>query len=277
MKGLRSLLAASLALSVAGAQEPPVAAGPAKPEIDSFNHLPGLLWDDTVALAKVPGHWSDWQWTQAGLATASVLAAGLLLDHPVAQAVVRSDHPNWRTAAKDVAQLGGVGGLVLMGGGYLGASLLGEDQARALWVDAGMGTILARATAFTVQVAVGRAIPADDRGTHDFRPFSSQDSFPSGHTAQAFAMASAVSMHADQPWVGGVAYGLAGLVGLARIETRDHFPSDVLGGALVGTAIGRTVVRVNQARRNPGKPQAEFSVMPAWGPNYRGIQLMAKF
>ncbi|MDR3671667.1 MAG: phosphatase PAP2 family protein [Holophaga sp.] len=253
----------------AWAQEPPAS------RMDAFPALPRLLWDDTVALVRMPGDWGSRQWTGVAWGTAAVLATGLALDRPVDRAVVRNPSPSLNNAAKNVAQLGGVGGLVLIGGGYLGSSLLGKDQARSMWVDAGIATVLARGTAFTLQWAIGRQGPGDNRGTHDFRPFSTGDSFPSGHASQAFAMASVVSMHADSPWVGAAAYGLAGLVGLARLETRDHFSSDVLAGALIGTGIGRAVVRVNQGRRAGGR--AEFTVVPVLGGGFRGLRLTARF
>jgi hypothetical protein len=272
MKLRATLLVIGLLPALARAQEAPATGY----QVDRFGHLPGLLWDDTKDLVQAPAQWTDQDWTRAGLGAGAVLASGLLLDHAVDRAVVRNDHRSWRNAADDVAQLGGVGGLVLIGGGYLTTSLMGQEQGRAMWVDTGIATVLARATAFTAQIAVGRARPGLDRGSDDFRPFGSQDSFPSGHASQAFAMASAISMHADSPVVGGVAYGLAGLVGVARLETRDHFVSDVVAGALVGTTIGRAVVRWNQDRRESGS-RAEFSVQPAWAPGYRGISLMAKF
>jgi membrane-associated phospholipid phosphatase len=275
MIGRYAALALCLAAVPVGAQEAPPA--PSGSQVDDFRHLPGLLWDDTRTLAQAPGAWSSRQWGEAGLGAFAVLATGLALDHAVDDAVVRSDHPSLRNAARNVAQLGGVGGLVLIGAGYLGSSWLGQDEARAMWTDTGIATILARATAFTVQVAVGRATPSAGQGAHDFRPISSQDSFPSGHAAQAFAMASAISMHSDSPWAGGIAYGLAGLVGLSRLETRDHYTSDVLAGALVGTTIGRAVVRVNQGRRRGAGPSAEISVMPAWSRDFRGICVAAKF
>jgi membrane-associated phospholipid phosphatase len=258
-----------------GASAPPAPA--ADYRVDEFKHLPGLLWDDTKALVAAPGDWTGRDWGRLGLGTAAVLGAGLLLDHTVDRAVVRNDHRSWRNAANNVAELGGVGGLALIGGGYLATSLMGRDEGRAMWVDTGMATLLARATAFTAQATIGRAGPKDGRGTHDFRPFSGQDGFPSGHASQAFAMASAISMHSDNAWVGGAAYGLAGLVGLARLETRDHYTSDVVAGALVGTTIGRAVVKINRDKRRGSSAGLELSVTPAWTHAYRGVGLMARF
>jgi len=277
---LKAAFALLLALTIlpgpARSQEAP--APPASADrVDGFKHLPGLLWDDTRAMAAAPGSWTGQDWGRLGLGAAAVLGAGLLLDHTVDEAVVRSDHRAWRNAANNVAELGGVGGLALIGGGYLVTSALGQDQGRAMWVDTGIAAVLARVTAFTVQQAAGRAAPKDNRGSDDFRPFGGRGGFPSGHASQAFAMASAISMHADSPWVGGAAYGLAGLVGLARLETRDHYVSDVLAGALVGTTFGRAVVTFNRKQRQGASTVAEVSVVPAWSHGYRGLGLMARF
>ena len=276
MRPVAGLLAIGLVAGVVRGQEasaPPAATY----RVDEVRHLPGLLWDDTRALVAAPGDWTCGDWGKLGLGAAAVLGAGLLLDRTVDEAVLRSDHRPWRNAARNVAELGGVGGLALIGGGYLVTSLMGRDEGRALWVDAGMGTVLARATAFTFQAATGRAGPRDDRGSRDFRPFSGQDGFPSGHASQAFAMASAIAMHSDQAWVGGLAYGLAGLVGLARLETRDHYTSDVVAGALVGTTLGRAVVKINRDKRRNTSAGLEVSVVPTWSRAYRGLALQARF
>jgi hypothetical protein len=84
------------------------------------------------------------------------------------------------------------------------------------------------------------------RGFHDRNgPFVS---FPSGHAAASFAMAAALTSEADQ-WhpglariIGPVAYGSAGLVGLARVYQNDHWASDLPIAAAIGTWSGLTVV-----------------------------------
>lgn len=61
-------------------------------------------------------------------------------------------------------------------------------------------------------------------------------SFPSGHTASAFAFAAAAT--ADVPELSLVMYGMASLVGFSRVLTGVHFPSDVIGGGVLGLVIG---------------------------------------
>ena len=67
------------------------------------------------------------------------------------------------------------------------------------------------------------------------------DSFPSGHTTLAFCLAIILSYHL--PRYRALFYLFAVIVGLWRIEELSHFPSDVLGGAMVGTIVGSILLR----------------------------------
>jgi membrane-associated phospholipid phosphatase len=64
-------------------------------------------------------------------------------------------------------------------------------------------------------------------------------SFPSGHSAQVFFMASLFSATIN-PGVLGILllYGLAALVGFSRIYIGVHYPRDVLAGAIIGSVWG---------------------------------------
>jgi undecaprenyl-diphosphatase len=65
-------------------------------------------------------------------------------------------------------------------------------------------------------------------------------SFPSGHTATAFATATVIGLL--HPRLRLPAFGLATLVGLSRIYLGVHFLFDVLAGAALGIAVGWVVV-----------------------------------
>jgi membrane-associated phospholipid phosphatase len=60
-------------------------------------------------------------------------------------------------------------------------------------------------------------------------------SFPSGHSAAAFAGAWLLRRH--YPRLAPLWYAIAGMVGFSRIYLGAHYPGDVLSGALSGTAI----------------------------------------
>jgi len=75
-------------------------------------------------------------------------------------------------------------------------------------------------------------------------------SFPSGHTANAFALATVVAMqYRDEPWVPVLAYTVAASVGLSRMALDRHWASDVLVGAVVGHFVSRLVVRNHRRRQ----------------------------
>jgi membrane-associated phospholipid phosphatase len=68
-------------------------------------------------------------------------------------------------------------------------------------------------------------------------------SFPSGHAAAAFAVATVFAeRYRSHRWAPWVAYGLAGVIALSRVSGQAHFPSDVFLGAALGTSISHFVV-----------------------------------
>ena len=60
-------------------------------------------------------------------------------------------------------------------------------------------------------------------------------SFPSGHTAAAFA--GALIFGADVPACSPIFYGLAVVIGFSRIYLGVHYPSDVVIGAIAGSLL----------------------------------------
>lgn len=63
-------------------------------------------------------------------------------------------------------------------------------------------------------------------------------SFPSGHAIGAFSVATVIAKrYRNHKWVPWLAYGFATTVGLSRISTLSHFPSDVFLGGALGYAI----------------------------------------
>ena len=62
-------------------------------------------------------------------------------------------------------------------------------------------------------------------------------SFPSGHTSASFAAACALVRTLPKKW-GTVCMILAGVIALSRLYVGVHYPSDVLGGMVVGIFAG---------------------------------------
>ena len=105
---------------------------------------------------------------------------------------------------------------------------------------------------FILRTSMRRLRPADvpingnfsdtwfDAGTN---PLKAKGSFPSGHAASAFAVATVVARrYSHRRWVPYVAYGTAGLLAFSRVSTGAHFLSDTFFGGALGYAVGRFVV-----------------------------------
>ncbi len=116
------------------------------------------------------------------------------------------------------------------GAALLGLATLGPKPERARrWTDLEAFFVSQSITAGltgVLKVGVGRLRPDG----HDHR------SFPSGHTSSAFAWATFVWQRYGWQW-GLPAYAVAGFVGLSRIQDDRHYLTDVLAGALLGTAV----------------------------------------
>jgi undecaprenyl-diphosphatase len=74
---------------------------------------------------------------------------------------------------------------------------------------------------------------------HLFIPPSPDTSFPSDHATAAFAIAVALLLRHRKAGV--IALVLAGLLSIARVAVGTHYPSDVVAGALIGTAAALVV------------------------------------
>jgi len=71
-------------------------------------------------------------------------------------------------------------------------------------------------------------------------------SFPSGHTSQAFFMATLMAPHFHaSAWVVFLLYVIALLVGITRMYVGAHYPRDVLAGVILGSAWGLLGVLVD--------------------------------
>ena len=73
-------------------------------------------------------------------------------------------------------------------------------------------------------------------------PMPDSTSFPSGHSASAFAFAEGVSTAA--PILGVPIRLLAAAVAYSRVHTGVHYPGDVVAGSLIGITAGEVASRV---------------------------------
>jgi hypothetical protein len=251
------LSGASAALQTSQAPETETSAATPQAPPSSF---PRLVLIDARDVLGAPLSWRGPQWGKFSLAVAGVGAAALL-DRTVRDAE-RRDHNHFADQiAKDFEPLGEAGAFGVLGSFYLVGLVRDDTRARSVGEDGLIASVIAGGIVTPVlKFATGRNRPRDAGKTFEFKPFSGASSFPSGHTTEAFAVASVIATHYPSGWVQGVAYGSAALVGFARIHHQAHFLSDVTAGAIIGTVTGRAVVHRNEQERH------RLAVMPLLGP-----------
>lgn len=104
--------------------------------------------------------------------------------------------------------------------------------------------------------AVGRWRPSSLRPNANFadtfaeggnRFSSAHNSFPSGHSIAAFAIATVVSRRYGHQhrWVPVLAYGAAAVIGFSRLPLSAHYASDVFVSGVLGYSISRFAVLRN--------------------------------
>ena len=154
--------------------------------------------------------------------------------------LIRPVQGQWK-AATDVAVLGMVGGTWI--------DMARRDQGAAGFRASLEAVAWSAAVTQVLKVTVRRIRPymyAEGSEQYAENPDSRQ-SFPSGHTAAAFALATSYfvtmdGMYDQQPyWI----FGAAAFVGVGRVLAGKHWVTDVLGGAVIGTA---TALVVNELR-----------------------------
>lgn len=174
-----------------------------------------------------------------GVAVCLVLAAvALPFDHAV------SDRVRLMTEGRagDLVRLmGGLGhGLTLTVVFVLLLVLFGEERAGLQGL---MGALGGGMAADVLKVVIGRQ-----------RPDGSSASFPSGHTACAFA--AAVVLSRRWPRLRPAFYLGAVGVAISRVLWLRHFPSDVLAGAALGMVFGLAAIAIAEDMPLLEKPSA---------------------
>jgi membrane-associated phospholipid phosphatase len=214
---------------------------------------------DLKAEVLAPAHWNRTEWERAALVVGTVTVL-MHEDEHIARSIQARRNSRTNSIARAVTPIGGGRGLQLSAAMVLAGLLARNDGLRDTGRDAFESQILAAGVITPLlKKGFGRQRPnQDEMNSHDFDPGSTQDSFPSGHSTSAFALASAIAGHSDGWIVPTVAYTVASSVAVARLNDNVHWASDVFAGAVIGTATGRMIARRHRAAAHT----AEWSMVP---------------
>ena len=206
---------------------------------------------DAIYVLDSPVRWDGTDWVIVGGAALGVIALSAFADAAVQKSTQSHQTQFLDDLTKVVEPFGAQYSWAVIGAYALVGFAFHDTNARDIAFDSIIASVLASGIITpSMKFMVGRARPNQDLGVLSFHPFQSgYTSFPSGHTTQAFAVASVISAHSDELWVSAAAYTLASLVAFARIYHNAHWTSDTAAGALIGMAVGRGVVSLNNRFR----------------------------
>ena len=202
-------------------------------------HDQAAIWTAPTRLDK-----SDAKWMiPAGIGTMALITTDRITGDEIAEA------DRLQKPSRILSYPGSYYGVAAVAGSFyfIGRSR-GDSRAR----ETGILTAEASINGLIVEGALKgisqRARPADGIERSEF--LDGGTSFPSGHSTQAWAMATVIANeYHDRRLVQVAAYGIASVVSVARFTGGKHYLSDVLVGSALGYGIGKYVY--NAHHRDP--------------------------
>jgi membrane-associated phospholipid phosphatase len=187
------------------------------------------------------------------------ITTGLIMTDRTAAHEASRSHVNSSTTFSNA-------GLAVFGassaGFYLLGQATGDSQKRETGILSGEAMVDALAVDEVLKYTFQRQRPVENNGAGRFFQSGSQNAFPSAHATLAFAFASVVA-HEYPGWLTKMlAYGGASAISLARVTGKEHFPSDVFVGGVLGYFIGEHVYRAHHDRDLDGADYGTFTKEP---------------
>jgi membrane-associated phospholipid phosphatase len=137
------------------------------------------------------------------------------------------------------------------GGAFILGKLSHNDHLRETGLLAGEAAIGSAGATYAFKFATQRERPYVDTGAGNFfngYPSGNNMSFPSEHSATAWAIAGVIAHEYPGPLTKFAAYALASTVSVTRVTSKQHFASDVVIGGALGWYFAHEVYR---ARHDP--------------------------
>jgi len=221
---------------------------------------------DTGQIITSPARWSGNNWLIFGLSLASS-CAWLPVDNSIHEWIQDSHHPGLTSVSKVFSGAGQPLSLIgIVSAGYLAGELTGSTSLRQTALLAAESLLITELFVQSGKMTFGRARPYALEGALSFHPFTLHgkwQSFPSGHSAAAWAVATTVAGRTQAGYLKALLYGLAAGVSVSRVILDKHFSSDVIASSLLGYYLGQKIGhRAFRGTNRPGQPVYGLSISP---------------
>jgi membrane-associated phospholipid phosphatase len=194
---------------------------------------------DQVEIYSAPFHGSNLKWDGLFLAGTGVFIA----TDRRATRDLSNDHAN---ISRDISNAGLYGTSAVAAAFWLSGVATHNEHARETGILSAEAFANSAPFYGAVQLLAGRERPNEGTGNGRFwRNNALNSSFPSAHALFTWSMASVIAHEYPRTWVKVLVYGTATAVSVTRFSGREHFPSDVVVGSVIGYLIGRHIFQAH--------------------------------
>ena len=234
------------------------------------------IFSDIVYTASSPLIWDRSDWITAGW-VAGGTGMFIALDEEINSAF-KNNRSIYTEKFMDIFEPFGNGAYTLPGlaAFYIFGHFNENEKAKRTTLIATESFLITGLYTTVLKYSFGRHRPRTGNSSTSFDAFSTNrnyNSFPSGHTSTAFAIATVVANEYEKtPYIKPISYGIATLTGLSRINYEAHWASDVFLGAALGYFTSKTLLRLHNNKKGQ-----HFTIYPRADSRGGGIVLSKKF
>jgi membrane-associated phospholipid phosphatase len=197
-------------------------------------------------------------------------ATALSLHYDVQTLQQVSTSPTRLRISNDLSNIGAYGAIGVAGATYVIGKVTRNETARETGVLLLEAIADASLVTEVLKLATNRERPYTGTGLGRFWPdgsaiYTTNGSFPSGHATIIWAFSHVVVDETPgHRWLHLALYAAATGVSVARVTSRNHFPSDVIVGSAIGYLVGGYVYRRDSASYDSDNFKNPITVTPAY-------------
>jgi membrane-associated phospholipid phosphatase len=216
---------------------------------------------DTKSILTSPSRWERSDWIKASLIMG--ITVGLyFFDQDIQEWVQENRDDSSDNIARFVKPFGnGRYTLPPLGILYLYGHFYENEKARTVSLLSLESFIISGIFTQAIKLTGHRHRPnsGDQYDTWDGPSFSTDHlSFPSGHSTAAFSIATVIaSEYEDNVLIPPLAYGIATLTALSRVNDNHHWTSDVFFGSAIGYFTAKSIIGLHGSKK-----ERNFSILP---------------
>ena len=206
--------------------------------------------NETWSFIKQPTKWDGSDWLKVGVISAGSFLLIETVDQP-ARDLALKDRSYLHSVPIEAGRIWGeLYSPVVLFAGFAAHSLITKNTStRKVAYEIGQACLYAGAMEYILKSVIGRSRPYMNEGTSSYRLFTLNDdyhSFPSGHSAAAFAISTVLSRNVHPTWLKILAYLPAAITPFSRVYEDMHWVSSCFIGGAIGYFVADWVVDLHE-------------------------------